>query len=288
MENNSQKLFREYIDKLAVTTTQKNVLHGIILKDNSQVPEFHEGKIYFVEKPSIGFNEDSNDVFVNKIKIFLKKFPGLFFIIYHLVGASFVGKSSKKSIQEIPKGKVIINLGSGVTVVREDVVNIDFYPFENVHIVADISNLPFAAAQVDAVLCEYVLEHVPDPEAIVKEIERVTKPGGTVYVSVPFVASFHSSPNDYYRWSKMGLKEQLKNFEEVNSGVRSGPGAALDYILAEFVATLFSFGSKTIHQVLFMTFLILFAPLCYLDYLIARYPTSENIAYGFYYIGRKK
>lgn len=201
---------------------------------------------------------------------------------------SWSGQSAKKVIKDMPKGSVILNLGSGVTRVREDVTNIDFYPFENVDIVADISKLPFEDGTADAVISECVLEHVSDPVKVVSEMHRVMKSGAVVYVIVPFVFSFHSSPHDYYRWSKMGLRELFKDFEEVDCGTHFGAGHAVSWILAEYLGTLLSFGSKNLHQVLFMLFLVFLTPLCYFDFILNKFKTSENIASHIYYIGRRR
>jgi SAM-dependent methyltransferase len=43
--------------------------------------------------------------------------------------------------------------------------------------------LPLADASLDLAYSSNVLEHVPDPEAMVREMLRVTKPGGTVLIS---------------------------------------------------------------------------------------------------------
>ena len=45
--------------------------------------------------------------------------------------------------------------------------------------------LPFADASFDVVVASEVLEHIVDDEIALREIERVTKPGGTVVVTVP-------------------------------------------------------------------------------------------------------
>jgi len=50
---------------------------------------------------------------------------------------------------------------------------------------ADAAKLPFADGSFDAVICSEVLEHVPDPDAALAEIVRVTRPGGQVALSVP-------------------------------------------------------------------------------------------------------
>jgi len=43
--------------------------------------------------------------------------------------------------------------------------------------------LPFAEAVFDLALCSNVLEHVPDPWAMIEELERVCRPGGHVWIS---------------------------------------------------------------------------------------------------------
>jgi SAM-dependent methyltransferase len=45
--------------------------------------------------------------------------------------------------------------------------------------------LPFADASFDKVVCAEVLEHIPDYQSVLKEINRVLKPGGQFAVSVP-------------------------------------------------------------------------------------------------------
>lgn len=50
---------------------------------------------------------------------------------------------------------------------------------------ADGRRLPFADATFDRVICAEVLEHVPDYQAMLREIGRVLKPGGVLAVSVP-------------------------------------------------------------------------------------------------------
>ncbi|MEU8923149.1 class I SAM-dependent methyltransferase [Kitasatospora sp. NPDC048545] len=47
-------------------------------------------------------------------------------------------------------------------------------------LVADGADLPLPDAGVDFVLLRYVLQHVPDPTAVLAEVRRVLKPGGRV------------------------------------------------------------------------------------------------------------
>jgi ubiquinone/menaquinone biosynthesis C-methylase UbiE len=50
---------------------------------------------------------------------------------------------------------------------------------------ASADALPFRAGSFDIVLCTEVLEHVPDPAAVISELLRVSAPGARVVVSIP-------------------------------------------------------------------------------------------------------
>jgi len=54
-------------------------------------------------------------------------------------------------------------------------------------VVADGRKLPFGDGSFEACLCSETLEHVPDDAAVVREIHRVLKPGGTLLLTVPCI-----------------------------------------------------------------------------------------------------
>jgi len=138
------------------------------------------------------------------------------------------------------------------------------------------------------IINEAVLEHDKNPESMILEMYRILKPDGLIYVTVPFIASFHSSPNDYYRWTKEGLREALNVFQELKIGIICGPTSAMLSIFNEWLAILFSFGFKYLHQFLLILFTVISSPLKLLDYIISKFPSAQNIAFGFYFIGKKR
>ena len=50
---------------------------------------------------------------------------------------------------------------------------------------ADICDLPFGENEYDIILCNHVLEHIPDDTKAMQELYRVLKPGGIAILQIP-------------------------------------------------------------------------------------------------------
>lgn len=74
----------------------------------------------------------------------------------------------------------------------------------------DAAALPFAHDSFDAVICAELIEHVPDPPAVLNEVYRVLRPQGMVLISVPFLYQIHADPYDYGRYTDYYWQENLK------------------------------------------------------------------------------
>jgi SAM-dependent methyltransferase len=76
---------------------------------------------------------------------------------------------------------------------------------------ARAEELPFPDASFHLVTCLDVLEHTPDDERTLRELLRVTRPGGHLLVTVPAYQSLwshHDERNDHYRrYRRRGLRE---------------------------------------------------------------------------------
>lgn len=250
-----------------------------------------QGAIDFLKKPPLRPLEDTNqnDFFVYRLKNFFKRYHTLYYILVRIVGPLFIGRKRGKDFAALfPRDALILNLGSGPKIISDAVINIDATPFHGVALLADITCLPIRDSSIDAVICECVLEHVSEPTKVVHEIERILKPGGQVYISVPFIDGYHASPDDYYRWTASGLRHALNNFSEKEFSLAWGPTSGLVIISAYWLGILLSFGSVIVSQMLMLFFLLLFSPLKLLDIIFKYYPASQNIATGFYFIGSKK
>jgi len=71
---------------------------------------------------------------------------------------------------------------------------------------ADLARVPLVDGLFDLTLCHYVLEHVTELAACCDELARVTREGGTLYLSVPRAASFDDR---FYRFAGLFAKYAL-------------------------------------------------------------------------------
>jgi 2-polyprenyl-3-methyl-5-hydroxy-6-metoxy-1,4-benzoquinol methylase len=54
---------------------------------------------------------------------------------------------------------------------------------------ASAQELPFADASFNVVIIKHIVEHLPQPEKAIREIGRVTEPGGTLILATPNLSS---------------------------------------------------------------------------------------------------
>lgn len=70
--------------------------------------------------------------------------------------------------------------------------------------------LPFEDGAFETVLSNQVLEHVPDPARLCREMARVLAPGGRLLLTVPFSYRLHALPHDYHRFTPAALQGYCK------------------------------------------------------------------------------
>jgi SAM-dependent methyltransferase len=101
---------------------------------------------------------------------------------------------------------LVLDFGSGIRDrYFDNVVNYEIHPNETVDVLGDGEKVPFADNSFDAVISIAVFEHVRNPFEIAKELLRVLKPGGSIYVQVPFLFHEHGYPSHYYNMTQAGL-----------------------------------------------------------------------------------
>jgi SAM-dependent methyltransferase len=85
-------------------------------------------------------------------------------------------------------------------------IGLDLPPNPRADIYASGLALPFRANSFDTVLCNEVLEHVPEPSVLMAEIARVLRPGGILILTTPQTWGLHHVPHDFYRYTAYGLR----------------------------------------------------------------------------------
>ncbi len=182
--------------------------------------------------------------------------------------------------------QLVLDLGSGTNQYRDQVVCVDGFAYDNVHLVCDLEKLPLQSNSVDGLISIAVLEHTHQPSGHVAEMKRVLKPGGRVLCYVPFIQGYHASPDDYQRFTIRGARELFEDFQIIDVQVGAGPMSGLLWIVQEWLAVALSFGSLRLYRLL-VPVMWLLSPLKYFDLLLARHPAASVIASGFVVEARK-
>jgi SAM-dependent methyltransferase len=176
--------------------------------------------------------------------------------------------------KDFPLGRWNLYIGGAGRVV-EGYVNIDLVAVPGVDVAADAGLLPFAQDRFQRIECDAVLEHVRDPERVMREINRVLAPGGYLHIVTPFCHPFHEYPKDFRRYTIDGLKQIAGPMEVVAAGWRTGPTATLLVTTIEFVKLLLPF--RIWRACAHMVCGWLLFPLRYLDLALLRSPDARRI-----------
>ena len=115
----------------------------------------------------------------------------------------------------LPEGALVLDAGAGKQPYRNYFAHCryetaDFERVDKRYVpstyVCDLSKIPVADDRYDAVVFSQVMEHLPDPLAVLIELHRVLKPGGTLFYSGPFWYEEHEQPYDFYRYTQFALR----------------------------------------------------------------------------------
>lgn len=87
---------------------------------------------------------------------------------------------------------------------------VDFYD-KQADIVADLNNrLPIEDNKFDTAICISVMEHLLEPQIALREMARILKPDGHLFLSTVWIYPYHSEPDDYFRYNGKCLKYHLE------------------------------------------------------------------------------
>jgi SAM-dependent methyltransferase len=121
--------------------------------------------------------------------------------------------------------KTIRSLVTGCPV---EVVHLEMLPGSlDADIACDPGSLPLSDCVADAVVLRRILHRSLHAPALAREAVRVLRVGGLLYAEEPFAVGVQEGPDDFYRFTHLGLRGQFLDCEELGSGVAEGVGVAL-------------------------------------------------------------
>jgi SAM-dependent methyltransferase len=120
-------------------------------------------------------------------------------------------------IRAVPPGSTVLDLGAGEAELRHELQHTRYialdrgighagWDYSRLDVVADASAIPLRERSVDAIVCKQVLEHVPEPIALLREASRVLTRGGFVLLSTNQAWPQHQKPYDFFRFTSFGLR----------------------------------------------------------------------------------
>lgn len=119
-------------------------------------------------------------------------------------------------LKELPDTAVIADIGIGnnpffaLTSRFQHVIGVDIDPDSAASIITDTTTrFPLRDDTFDCVILANHLEHVSAPRAVLSEANRITRSGGLIIGTVPFLKIEHSLPYDFLRYTHVMLSQLL-------------------------------------------------------------------------------
>ncbi len=127
--------------------------------------------------------------------------------------------------KRLAEGDVVLELGCGASK-TEGRIGVDLLNLPGVDIVTNLENgLPFLPDNsVDSIHTYHFLEHIRDLDALLRDMHRVTKPGGQIVIRVPHFSNphYYSDPThkqffglytfEYYAAEQKRFKRKVPGF----------------------------------------------------------------------------
>lgn len=137
-----------------------------------------------------------------------------------------------------PADGLALNLGAGGTRARvAHCFELERALFRHTDVVADAGALPFRDGVFAVVSSFNTFEHLPDPATAAREIERVLRPGGRLFLHTAFLQPTHEAPRHFYGATENGVRHWFANLEIERCVVSENfnPGFTLGWIAAELL-----------------------------------------------------
>lgn len=132
------------------------------------------------------------------------------------------------SARKIKSGSKVLDLGAGSCPYRKYFDHCEYHTqdftklnsdqlrdsgYGQIDYVCDASSIPVENGTFDVVLSTEMLEHVPEPIEVLREISRILKPGGKLLLTAPLGSGIHQEPHHYYGgYTPYFFEKNLKEF----------------------------------------------------------------------------
>jgi len=124
----------------------------------------------------------------------------------------YLGEFAQRAADSVPAGSLVLDAGSSPEAPYYSCFRAHRYESAdmrgesgNVTYKCDLTSIPVDNDRYDMALCTQVLEHVPYPDQVIRELHRVPKPGCRLWLSTPLFYEEHMQPNDFFRYTRFGL-----------------------------------------------------------------------------------
>lgn len=113
----------------------------------------------------------------------------------------------------VPAGSRVLDVGAGSAPYRKAFAHCEYLTqdftqlqpdqlrhggYAAIDYVCEAAAIPVPDASFDAILCTEMLEHVPEPIRVVRELGRILKPEGRLILTAPLGSGIHQEPFHFY------------------------------------------------------------------------------------------
>jgi SAM-dependent methyltransferase len=241
-------------------------------------------RIYFIE---VAGRADELDTLKGRLKNWLGKY-------YYKIGVNVIAPTypfnyPKKILEFFDvANQLVVDLGCGNHKINENILGLDFFDYDAVDVVCNMNRLPFKPDSVDGFVSRSVLEHVPDPFSVVRQLHDKTIPGGYGIHLIPFLFPFHASPDDFMRFTREGQKILFCEWQMVEQTNPTGPVTLFLLCLIEFLSILLSFGNSKVKGYVYLLLCAALFPLKYLDVIFVHHKSFLPMAPSILSVVRKR
>ncbi len=155
-------------------------------------------------------------------------------LITEIAKKHFHGKLIDIGCGEMPYKPVVMNNSRVANYIGVDIQNESYQQLVQPEVIWDGKHIPMPDNEADCAMLIEVLEHVPQPDQVLKEINRVMKRDGVCLVTIPFLWTLHDIPYDEYRYTPFALRRlaEQANFEVIKMESFGGWHASMATLIA--------------------------------------------------------